>query len=315
MLYVTEGGSYQGVSTLMSITGDIQLNKNAVRKRIQGSWRWLRWMGEKTCKEGGYSIEKPEWLKGRRVILADASDMALRGSRSSDYRLHYGFDLFGFGCTHMEVTSVKEGEKLSRYAVEEEDILIGDRIYCNIKGIEYVLGKGGSFILRMKHRAFLLYDEEGKQIDLLERLRKLEAWESVSIDAFYRLEDRSLRPVRIVGTRKDEETARKSMEKRKRTATRKQQPLRPETAEMSQYIVVATNLEDTDARVLELYRARWQIEQVFYRLKALFAFGEIPSGNPDSVRAWFYGKLLLAALCEAMLKNLPFPPQENHGTR
>jgi len=47
---------------------------------------------------------------------------------------------------------------------------------------------------------------------------------------------------------------------------------------------------------------------VFRRLKGLFSFGEPPGSNPDSVKAWFYGKLLVAALCEAMKKEQFFPP-------
>jgi len=77
---------------------------------------------------------------------------------------------------------------------------------------------------------------------------------------------------------------------------------------MAGYIVLATSLPDTAAQVLELYRARWQIEQVFHRLKGLFSFGEPPGTNPDSVKAWFYGKLLVAALCEAMAKEPSFSP-------
>ncbi len=73
---------------------------------------------------------------------------------------------------------------------------------------------------------------------------------------------------------------------------------------MTQYIVLLTTLEETAERIAELYRARWQIEQVFHRLKGLFAFGEVPGKNPASVRAWFYGKLLIAALCEAVVKDI-----------
>jgi len=61
-------------------------------------------------------------------------------------------------------------------------------------------------------------------------------------------------------------------------------------------------------QILELYRARWQIEQVFYRLKSLFGYNNVPSKRDDTVKAWFYGKLMLAALCERILKDVPFPP-------
>jgi transposase len=73
--------------------------------------------------------------------------------------------------------------------------------------------------------------------------------------------------------------------------------------------VLATSLDYTNEQILELYRARWQVEQVFQRLKTLFGYDNVPSKRDDSVKAWFYGKLLLAALCESILKKVPFPPE------
>ena len=85
--------------------------------------------------------------------------------------------------------------------------------------------------------------------------------------------------------------------------------MQSETVELNEYIVIATSLDDTNEQILERYRARWQIEQVFYRLKSLFGYGNPPSKRDDTVQAWFYGKLLLAALCENILKRVSFPPE------
>ena len=48
--------------------------------------------------------------------------------------------------------------------------------------------------------------------------------------------------------------------------------------------------------VLEWYRARWQIELVFKRLKTLAELGSLPKYDDQSARAWLYGKLLIALL-------------------
>ena len=40
-----------------------------------------------------------------------------------------------------------------------------------------------------------------------------------------------------------------------------------EALAFNQYIVLAPSLEYSNERILELYRARWQIEQEFLRLK------------------------------------------------
>ena len=66
--------------------------------------------------------------------------------------------------------------------------------------------------------------------------------------------------------------------------------------------------EVSAVQVLELYHAHWQIEIAFKRLKSLFHYNDLPAKNSESVRAWFYGKLLLTALCETMVNTGRFSP-------
>ena len=60
--------------------------------------------------------------------------------------------------------------------------------------------------------------------------------------------------------------------------------------------------------VLSLYRMRWQIELAFKRLKSIFHYNEMPARKPENIRTWFYGTMLLAALCEALVNTGRFPP-------
>ncbi|MDR1218137.1 MAG: transposase [Treponema sp.] len=50
---------------------------------------------------------------------------------------------------------------------------------------------------------------------------------------------------------------------------------------------------------LDLYRQRWRIEMAFKRVKSLFKCHETPVHVEQSAHAWFYGKLLLTAICES----------------
>jgi len=310
LLYMTQGESFQMTSAMMKLTENISVNKNAVYKRIKGSWRWLQWMAQNICKENGYMAEKPTWLEDKNVCLIDASDMALKGSKSSDYRLHYMFDLFNFTCRSMEITTIKEGEKLDRYQVGKDDILIADRIYGTIKGIEYAKANESDFILRLKSKAFIIYDKEGNKIDIMSQIRHLKEWQSTSIDCFYKC-DNELKSIRICAMKKDKKACEQAKRNMQKKVSRKQEEVvSAETIELNEYIIVATSLIYTNEQIFELYRSRWQIEMVFNRLKTLFGFGEIPSKNEDSVKAWFYGKLFLAALSEAMVKESHFSPMQ-----
>jgi len=311
LLHVKDGGSYQATSALMKLTAGISLDKNAVYHRIKASWRWLKWMAEGVCRLQGITIPKPEYIGKKRVRLIDASNMSLKGSKSNDYRLHYDFDLFGFQCESMEITEVSEGEKLSRYAIDSDDIIIADRIYGTTAGIEHVTSNQGSYILRLRSKAFSLYDSNGKKLELLSQIGQLQEYENTYINCFYKLPTGEYKPIRIVVMRKDAQAIEKSNRKLVKRASRMQmKPAQPETVLHNEYIVLATNLDFTNEQILELYRARWQIETVFHRLKSLFEFGEIPNKNYDSVMAWFYGKLLLAALCETIVRTECFSPRE-----
>jgi hypothetical protein len=53
---------------------------------------------------------------------------------------------------------------------------------------------------------------------------------------------------------------------------------------------------------------RWEIEVSFKRLKSLFDYGKVPMKLCKSAYAWFYGKLLLAALCETLVNKGRFSP-------
>jgi hypothetical protein len=50
------------------------------------------------------------------------------------------------------------------------------------------------------------------------------------------------------------------------------------------------------------------VEIVFKELKSLFGYNHIPSKLDATARAWFYGKLLLAALCENIINRGRFSP-------
>jgi IS4 transposase len=309
MLYITNEGSFAMAAAGLYMSKGIEISKIGAYKRIRGSGEWLRVMAQEMCKSEGMVIKKPEFLGERQVKLIDASDETTRGKKKSTWRMHFAFNLFEFCYTESELTGNKEGERLTRHRISEEDIIIADRIYGTITGMEHVLSNKGDFILRLKSKAFNLYDEAGNRVELLSQIKELKAHESIEVRCYYKTQKGKLRPLRIVAMKKDEKAIKESSRKMARKAVRKQEKAVPaETAEINEYVILATSLEYTNEQILELYRARWQIEQAFYRLKSLFGYGDVPSKNPETVKAWFYGKLFLAVLCEKILKTEIFSP-------
>jgi len=309
MFYITNDGSFQLASAMMKLARDISVNKNAVYERITASGEWLRVMAESLCQSASPNYAKPKFLGDKRVRLIDASDEVTKGKDKTTWRLHYDFDLFDFK-SNIELTTNKEGEKLTRHTVHEGDIIIADRIYSTMSGIEHVLAQGGDFVIRFKSKAFNLYDIAGNRLEILPHIRHLSALENTDMHCCYKLATGELRPLRIVAMKKDDAAIAESKRKMERKTSKKQEKqIQADTVELNEYIVIITSLDYTNEQILELYRSRWQIEQVFYRLKSLFGYGDVPSKNEDTVKAWFYGKLFLATLCESILKTKePFSP-------
>jgi len=312
LLHLTSGGSFGGTSAMLKLAEGFELNKNAVYERICKSANWLEWLCVNFCRQSGIITEKPRWLEGKRVRLVDATDEAVKGSKGADYRLHCMMDLFTLEAAEMNLTKASRGESMTNFCkIESGDVIIGDRIYSTLVSINHILSNGGDFCLRMKANSFNLYDEVGTKVDLTELLRKIPEKASKGFNLYYRYHD-ILKPVHICAYRKEEGQQESSLRNIKKSNTKK---MRGKVSEIqafySQFVVVATSLNETAERIMELYRMRWQIELLFKRFKSLFNYDEMPSKNESTVKAWFYGKLLLAAICEALVNQGRFSPAES----
>jgi hypothetical protein len=103
--------------------------------------------------------------------------------------------------------------------------------------------------------------------------------------------------------RKSKAATQLAQRKAEEIARDKGQQVRPETLKLAAFVLVLTSLPAswTTALVLELYRARWQVELAFKRLKQLLAAGHVPKTTDPSSRAWLQAKILTALLIEHMI--------------
>lgn len=318
-LYLTEGKSFAGTSALIRLGGDMELNKTAVYKRIRNSGEWLKWLCENFFRGAGLLVEKPGWLGGREVCLVDGSEDVTRGEEKSYYMLHYCLDAFTLGMREFHITDIRTGEKVGNFeGLGGNDLVVGDRAYGTLPGIRYLRGKGSGYVLRLRGNAFKVYDEGGDELKLTEAFGGLGEGEYGSREVYCRIEGEVV-PLRICALRKDGDSERAGLKRLRRTNQRKRggKGVSKEQEEYNRYIMVATSLEEEveASWVMELYRVRWQIELAFKRLKSLFEYNQIPGKVEGSVYAWFYGKLLLAGLCERLVNTGRFSPRERGGGR
>jgi len=215
--------------------------------------------------------------------------------------LHYMIDLSTLACEQLLVTSPEEGETLTRFAVQANDVLMADCGLAHRRGIRHVVDHKGDVIVRMNMVSVPLEDDKGRALALLPKLRKLRVGETRAWPALVR-DDEGTIAVRVCALKKSAEQTRKSQGKLRETAARKGRNLQPDTLEAAGYVVVLTTLPDMSARqILELYRHRWQIELAFKRLKSLLHLGHLKKTDPVGARAWLQGKLFVATLIETLI--------------
>ena len=316
LLHFGEGLSLKETVTAAKEGRISDISSVALYHRTRKSVEWLRWICEGMLGQLGAQTTKPGWLDGRRVRAIDGTHISEQGSTGSDWILHYSWELFGLKNDYFEITPTSSGETALRYPIQKGDIILADRLYGKAKAFDYIVGAGGDFVMRLKHKAAIYFNQDREKVDLLTLLRPLGAGEVLDVVLYYRSEKKAnapLKPLRICAIRKSKEQAERAKRKtRRKMREPHKKPLDPTTLEMSEYFVVGTSLlSDTFSaeRILELYRLRWQVELAFKRLKSLMQLGQLPKHDPDSCRAWLYGKMLYALLCYAIVdKGRSFSP-------
>jgi len=309
LLHVATGLSLKQAAARAQVQRLAAISDVGLLKRLRSSEAWLRELARRMFEASRFARVTARAPEGRRLRAVDATTVEEPGATGTDWRVHYSISLPEMRCDFYEVTDDKGGETYKRIPVQEGDIILGDRGYCHREGAAYVLRQQGDVIVRLNSTSFPLLDaKRDAPFELLPHLRRLRGHQagewSVRFDA-----DRKLWPARLCAIRKSRHAAERAKKKILQQAAKKQKQVRPETLELAEYIYVLTSLAHhvLDARdVLDLYRARWQIELCFKRLKSLFRLGHVPKRNDASARAWIEGKLLTVLLIERLLNEAHF---------
>ena len=212
-------------------------------------------------------------------------------------------------CHQFKITEQSTGETLKNFTINENDLIIGDRAYASLSGIEYCLDNGGNFILRIKNKAFNIYNENKEKIILTNWLKTVEK-EVSEITVYFKDNNNNYRELRICAVKKTQEEILIEEKRLKRSDSKRQRKTSEETKFSHRYIFVITLLPKTISaeKILEFYRLRWQIELVFKRYKSILGMGSIPTKTKEASEVWLNGKMLIAILIEKYLGDIDFSP-------
>ncbi len=140
-------------------------------KRFVKCKDWIIWLTQHILPDPAIQHKKPEWLKPYQVLAIDASDIAEKGAVKKLWHLHYAVDIFSLTCSQFKITGQSTGESLKNFTPAKGCLVIADRAYGTIKSIERCLASGGDFIIRIKNKAFNIYDAGGRKLVFADWLR------------------------------------------------------------------------------------------------------------------------------------------------
>lgn len=303
LIHLADGCSMREAVVRARQGGIADVSDVALLKRLRAAGEWLRWMAVELLARHGTPVDAPGWLTDYCVRVVDASIVSEPGSTGTDWRIHYSLRLFGLQCDEFHVTGPKVGESFARFQISPGDLMLGDRAYGHLKGFRYVLGQGGHFLTRLKNKAFGVRDMAGNNLSLHQLLEPLELGSVGDWTVSGWAKEQAEIPLRLCAIRLSEEAAEQSLRRAMKEWKKKQQTLDPETIALRRYVVVATSLPAAISawRIMELYRARWQIELSFKRLKSIMGLGHLPKKDELSARSWLQGKMLVACLAQAIV--------------
>lgn len=274
LAYVLTAKSFRAIGIWGVLTAGVDMAHTSWRERFRKSGDWLLWLLNELLRaerQKTAAILRKEGYE--RIELADASHWRLQGKGGKTWRFHCLYSLCSQRLHQVRITSTKVAEGIGNFLIERGVIYVHDSAY-GYRNMIAAISNGGAYAVSAFYPgSFPVEDAEGKAFDLVAWLKKFhaKARSIKSIPLFYR-EDGQRYEIRIVALRRTQKQRERDLCRKKVNAKRNKSSMQKESVYLSNWLLVLTTLPVNDwtaQEVLSLYRARWQIEILFKRIKQL----------------------------------------------
>jgi hypothetical protein len=321
------GMSLSQTAAWAHLSGICELSAPSLSDRLHQSVAFFAAVVQRLLKARAPAPSSP-W-HGRCLKLHDSSSLSQPGSKGTNWRIHAVYDLGSASFSHLELTDEKGAETLTYAPVEGGTIAIADRGYARANDMAAFLKpygeRTGDYIVRIGWNSLRLENDDGSPFDLIAMLNEM-AENADRPDnptptewAGRALYGRGTRvrklPLRLAILPLPPDKVEIARKKIRRTASKQQTKLNPNTLLAAGFLMLATSLatEFPAADICAVYRLRWQIELAFKRLKSLIRVDRLPTRTGAGGRSWILPHLILALLtediCQEILESSPSGPR------
>lgn len=253
-------------------------------------------------------------LGGVRLRLIDATVISQPGSQGTDWRMHVSLDLGKMSIDGVELTDAHSGESLVRLPARADEIWVGDQGYAVSSGLGAALASTRRILVRANWQNLRLHTPDGQRLNVLSWLKTLTRITERQVFLPTPQGDFALRLIACPLPGAEAEQARERVRTR---AHKKGKEPKPDTLLAAGFVLLLTNLSSDTwdaARVLWIYRLRWQIELQFKRLKSLLHFDHLRAQDPQLVQTYLLAKILAALLLDTLVQQAEEQSPEMFGS-
>ena len=302
-IYASSGMSQRMLAASSAVMGAASISDQAWQKKIIKCGPWLSCVLSETMLK--MSNKSRRAFRGRVVRLLDGSNIqqdGTKGKRGGEtFRIHMCYNLTEGCMDYVLLTDNHTAESVTVFAIESGTIYIADAGYGKGKNIAHIISCQADALFRVTPNQISLAEDEKGTIKI-DMTKKLDTQRNLlDFTCYVHTEKGAYVPVRMIASRLPEDKALLARERLIRKAKKKQtKNIKEATFVYGGWIILMTTLgsDYSTEDLLTMYRARWQIELLFKRIKQSFAVSKLPAASLSHCKVVVLLWLILWSLTE-----------------
>lgn len=262
--FVLWARSLRELGAWATLIGLGHLSHVAWRNRLRGAAPFLLWLLAELLAVPVPPAPSPM----PRIVLVDGTRLKEPGGCGDDWRVPLGYDVMAGRVLHVKVSDRHTAEALSLFPCQAGDRIVADRGYCGRAQLAVASRAGARYLVRLAPHQVPLRDAQGEPVAVVNWLNACGAGHhSMSVSFEY---DGQRFAGRLIACSFPPEVAECARAKERKKNQQRQ--VQEDTLYVCGWLLLLSTCSPqdwSDAQLLELYRARWQIELAIKSLKQL----------------------------------------------